>query len=339
MTLRRYILRRVLLLIPILLGVLIMVFVISYLIPADPARAWAGPQARPAQVEALRELYHLNDPLYMQIYYYLKKLILHFDLGISATTHRPVMKDLKAFFPATFELAFFAFLLAIVIGVPLGVVSALKRNKLVDHVARIVALTGVSTPLFWSALLLQFIFYYKLGWLPAVGRSMIQINRYTGFILLDSVLNRNWAALSDAMRRLILPAVTLAFYSMGYLVRITRGSMLEVLESDYVTMAKAKGLPQRIIYYRHALKNAIIPPITVLGINFGWLLGGTVLLETIFAWPGMGRYAAGSIVQVDLPAIVGYTMVVALIMILSNLIVDISYSIIDPRVRVGGKVK
>jgi ABC-type dipeptide/oligopeptide/nickel transport system permease component len=339
MTLRRYILRRVLLLIPILLGVLVMVFVISYLIPADPARAWAGPQARPAQVEALRELYHLNDPLYMQIYYYLKKLILHFDLGISATTRRPVMKDLQAFFPATFELAFFAFLLAIVIGIPLGVISALKRNKLVDHIARIVSLTGVSTPLFWSALLLQFIFYYKLGWLPAVGRSMIEINRYTGFILLDSVLNGNWEALSDAFGRLILPAVTLAFYSMGYLVRITRGSMLEVLESDYVAMAKAKGLPQRIVYYRHALKNAIIPPITVLGINFGWLLSGTVLLETIFAWPGMGRYAAGSIVQVDLPAIAGYTMVVALIMILSNLIVDISYSIIDPRVRVGGKVK
>jgi peptide/nickel transport system permease protein len=224
-------------------------------------------------------------------------------------------------------------------GIPLGVISALKRNKLIDHVARIVALTGVSTPLFWSALLLQFIFYYKLGWLPAVGRSMIEIHRYTGFILLDSVLNRNWAALSDAFRRLVLPAVTLAFYSMGYLVRITRGSMLEVLESDYVAMAKAKGLPERIVYYRHALKNAIIPPITVLGINFGWLLSGTVLLETIFAWPGMGRYAAGSIVQVDLPAIVGYTLVVALIMILSNLIVDISYSIIDPRVRVGGKVE
>jgi peptide/nickel transport system permease protein len=168
---------------------------------------------------------------------------------------------------------------------------------------------------------------------------MVEIRRYTGFILLDSVLNGNWEALSDAFRRLILPAVTLAFYSMGYLVRITRGSMLEVLESDYVAMAKAKGLPERIVYYRHALKNAIIPPITVLGINFGWLLSGTVLLETIFAWPGMGRYAAGSIVQVDLPAIVGYTMVVALIMILSNLVVDISYSIIDPRVRVGGKVK
>jgi peptide/nickel transport system permease protein len=337
MNLRRYILRRLLLLLPILLGVLIMVFIISYVIPADPARAWAGPQARPEQIEALRERYHLNDPVYLQIYYYLKNLFLHFDLGVSPTTGRPVLDDLKAFFPATFELAFLAFLLAIIMGIPLGVVSALKRNRLIDHISRAVSLLGVSTPLFWSALLLQFLFYYKLGWLPAVGRSMIEIRRYTGFILLDSVLNGNWEALSDAFRRLILPAVTLAFYSMGYLVRITRGSMLEVLESDYVAMAKAKGLPERIIYYRHALKNAIIPPITVLGINFGWLLAGTVLLETIFAWPGMGRYAASSIVQVDLPAVVGYTMAVALIMILSNLIVDISYSIIDPRVRVGGK--
>jgi len=339
MKLRNYILRRLLLLIPVILGVLVLVFIISYVIPADPARAWAGPKARPEQVEALRERYHLNDPVYLQIYYYLKSLILHFDLGVSATSGRPVLTDLKAFFPATFELAFFAFVLAIVIGIPLGVVSALRRNKPTDHFSRVVALTGVSTPLFWSALLMQFFFYYKLRWVPAFGRSVVEINRYTGFILLDSVLNWNWSAFGDAATRLILPAVTLAFYTMGYLVRITRGSMLEVLESEYVVTAKAKGLPARIVIYRHALKNAIIPPITVLGVTFGWLLGGTVLLETIFSWPGMGRYAAGSIVQVDLPAMVGFTLVAATVMILSNLVVDIFYSIIDPRVRVGGKTR
>jgi len=339
MQLRNYILRRLLLLIPVILGVLVLVFIISYVIPADPARAWAGPRARPEQVEALRERYHLNDPFYLQIYYYLKSLILHFDLGLSATTGRPVLTDLKAFFPATFELAFCALLLAVFIGIPLGVISALKRNKVIDHFSRIVALAGVSTPLFWSALILQFFFYYKLGWLPAFGRSMVDIHRYTGFILLDSILNWNWSAFGDASIRLILPSVTLAFYTMGYLMRITRGSMLEVLESEYVVTAKAKGLPQRVVIYRHALKNAIIPPITVLGVNFGWLLAGTVLLETIFAWPGMGRYAAGSIVQVDLPAVVGYTLVVAIVMILSNLAVDIFYSIIDPRIRVGGKAR
>ena len=339
MKLRNYILRRVLLLIPVILGVLVLVFIISYVIPADPARAWAGPKARPEQIEVLRERYHLNDPVYLQIYYYLRNLVLHFDLGVSATTGRPVLTDLKAFFPATFELAFFAFVLAIVIGIPLGVVSALRRNEPTDHFSRVVALTGVSTPLFWSALLMQFLFYYKLRWLPAFGRLSVEINRYTGFVLLDSVLNWNWSAFGDAATRLILPAFTLAFYTMGYLVRITRGSMLEVLESEYVVTAKAKGLPQRVVIYRHALKNAIIPPITVLGINFGWLLGGTVLLETIFSWPGMGRYAAGSIVQVDLPAMVGFTLVAATVMILSNLVVDIFYSIIDPRVRVGGKAK
>lgn len=339
MKLRNYILRRLLLLIPVILGVLVLVFIISYVIPADPARAWAGPQARPEQVEALRERYHLNDPFYLQIYYYLKSLILHFDLGVSTTSGRPVLTDLKAFFPATFELAFFAFVLAIVIGIPLGVVSALRRNKPTDHFSRVVALGGVSTPLFWSALLMQFFFYYKLGWFPAIGRLTVDIERYTGFVLLDSLLNGNMAALGDALKHLVLPAVTLAFYTMGYLVRITRGSMLEVLESEYVVTAKAKGLPARIVIYRHALKNAIIPPITVLGVTFGWLLGGTVLLETIFAWPGMGRYAAGSIVQVDLPAMVGFTLVAATVMILSNLVVDIFYSIIDPRVRVGGKTR
>jgi len=339
MKLRNYILRRVSLLIPVILGVLVLVFIISYVIPADPARAWAGPKARPEQIEVLRERYHLNDPVYLQIYYYLRNLVLHFDLGVSATTGRPVLTDLKAFFPATFELAFFAFVLAIVIGIPLGVVSALRRNEPTDHFSRVVALTGVSTPLFWSALLMQFLFYYKLRWLPAFGRLSVEINRYTRFVLLDSVLNWNWSAFGDAATRLILPAFTLAFYTMGYLVRITRGSMLEVLESEYVVTAKAKGLPQRVVIYRHALKNAIIPPITVLGINFGWLLGGTVLLETIFSWPGMGRYAAGSIVQVDLPAMVGFTLVAATVMILSNLVVDIFYSIIDPRVRVGGKAK
>jgi len=339
MKLRTYILRRLLLLIPVIMGVLVLVFIISYIIPADPARAWAGPQAREAQVEALRERYHLNDPVYMQIYYYLSKLILHFDLGVSVTSGRPVLTDLQAFFPATFELAIFAFILAIAIGIPLGVVSALRRNKPTDHFSRFVALGGVSTPLFWSALLMQLLFYYKLGWFPAIGRLTVDIERHTGFLLLDSLLNGNMAALGDAAKHLVLPVVTLAFYSMGYLVRITRASMLEVLESEYVTTAKSKGLPRRIVIYRHALKNAIVPPLTLLGMSFGRLLAGTVLLETIFAWPGMGRYAAGAIVQVDLPAIVGFTLVAAIVMILSNLVVDILYCIIDPRVRIGGRAR
>jgi ABC-type dipeptide/oligopeptide/nickel transport system permease component len=337
MRLSTYILRRVAMLVPVLLGVLVLIFVIAYVIPADPARAWAGPRARAEQVQALEERYHLNDPIYTQIGIYLKNVFVHFDLGVSPTTGRPVRDDLKAFFPATFELAMCAFFLAIALGIPLGVISALRRNRPTDHFSRVIALTGVSTPLFWSALLLQFLFYFKLGWLPAMGRSTIDITRYTGFVLIDSVLNWNWTAFGDAAIHMILPATTLAFYSMGYLVRITRGSMLEVLEAEYVITAKAKGLPRRIVVYRHALKNAIIPPLTVLGVEFGWLLGGTVLLETIFAWPGMGRYAAGSIVMVDLPAVVGYTLVVAMIMLLSNLVVDILYSVIDPRIRVGGK--
>lgn len=336
MELRDYVLRRVFLLIPVLLGVLVLVFTISYVIPTDPARVWAGGlHARPEQIELIRERYHLNDPLYMQIYYYLEGLF-HGDLGISASTRRPVLDDLKSFFPATFELAIFSFIISL-LGIPFGVISALKRNKMVDHVSRVFSLAGASTPLFWMALLLQFIFYFKLGWLPAAGRLEVPLERITGMVLIDSVLAGNKEALIDALQRLAMPAFCMAFWSMGYLVRITRSSMLEVLNTEYIMTAKAKGLPQRIVNYRHALKNAIIPPITIMGIRFGWLLAGAVLLETIFAWPGMGRYAASSIVEVDLPAMVGYCLVVALVMILANLVVDITYAFIDPRVRVGGK--
>ena len=333
-----YILRRLLLLIPTLLGILLLIFVIAYVIPADPARAWAGPKARPEQVELLRQRYHLNDPLYLQVYHYLKNL-LHGDLGISATTKRPVLDDLKHFFPATVELTIVAFTLSILMGVPLGILSAVKRNSLVDHISRVLALLGVSTPLFWLGLLVQFIFYFKLGWLPAGGRCEVDLQRITGFVILDSLLTHNMPALVDALKRLVLPSFTLAFYSMGYLVRITRGSMLEALQSEYVVTARAKGLPQRVVIYRHALKNALIPPLTVMGIRLGWLLAGTVLLETIFAWPGMGRYAAGSIVQVDLPAVVGYTLISALVMVFSNFFVDILYSLIDPRIRLGEKAR
>lgn len=336
MQLRDYILRRFFLLIPVLLGVLVLVFTISYVIPTDPARQWAGGlHAREEQVELLRERYHLNDPLYKQIYYYLDG-IFHGDLGISASTRRPVLDDLKAFFPATFELAIFSFLISL-LGIPFGVISALKRNKMIDHVSRVFSLMGASTPLFWMALLLQFVFYYKLGWLPAAGRVEVPLERITGMVLIDSVITGNSAAFVDALSRLAMPSFCMAFWSMGYLVRITRSSMLEVLNTEYIMTAKAKGLPQRIVNYRHALKNAIIPPITIMGIRFGWLLAGAVLLETIFAWPGMGRYAASSIVEVDLPAMVGYCLVVAMVMILANLVVDITYAFIDPRVRVGGK--
>lgn len=336
MSLWRYILRRLALMIPVLLGVITLIFVISYVIPADPAREWAGPRAREEQVQALANRYHLNDPLYVQLEYYIWNLV-HGDLGISPTTHRPVLKDLIDYFPATFELAMIAFFLAVFVGVPLGAISAIRRNSWIDHISRVFSLIGVSAPIFWSALLLQFFFYFKLNWLPAGGRISIPINHITGFVLLDSLLQGNWTAFANAITHFILPAFTLAFFIMGYIVRITRSSMLEVLGTEYIVTAKAKGLPTWVIYFRHAFRNAVIPPLTVIGIQFGWLIAGTVLLETIFAWPGMGRYAAASIVLVDLPAMVGYTLVVALMMILSNLFIDILYTIIDPRIRIGKK--
>jgi len=338
MRLHEYILRRIITIIPVLIGVTIIVFVIAYVIPTDPARSWAGPKARPEQVEVIRERYHLNDPVHIQLYHYFKGL-LHGDLGISPTTHRPVLEDLKDRFPATFELTIFAFILAVVIGLPLGVVSALKRNKPIDHLSRFISLMGVSTPLFWFAMMLQLIFYYRLGWLPASGRIDVEVERITGFLIVDSIMAGNMPALLSTLWHLVLPATCMAFWSLAYFVRITRSSMLENLEADYATTAKAKGLPERIVNYKHVLRNAIIAPVTILGIQFGWLLMGSVLLETIVSWPGMGRYAADTIVQVDLPAIAGYCLVVALIMVIANLITDILYVFIDPRVRLGEKAK
>ncbi len=338
MSLWRYIIRRLLLVFPVLLGVIILIFTIAYVIPADPAREWAGPHAREEQVQALAERYHLNDPLYVQLGYYIWNL-LHGDFGVSPTTHRAVLKDLITYFPATFELAMIAFFFAVFVGIPLGAISAIKRNSWIDHASRVFSLIGVSTPIFWSALLLQFFFYYRLNWLPSGGRISVEIHNITGFVLLDSLLQGNLTAFGDALRHFILPAFTLGFWIMGYIVRITRSSMLEVLGAEYIVTARAKGLPSWILHFRHAFRNAVIPPLTVLGIQFGWLIAGSVLLETIFAWPGMGRYAAGSIVLIDLPAMVGYTLVVALMMILSNLFIDILYSIIDPRIRMGEKAR
>ena len=334
MKLWEYIVRRLVMLIPVVIGVTLITFTISYVIPADPARAWAGQKAPPQVVKEIRERYHLNDPVYVQYYYYITGL-LKGDWGYSHSENRPVINCLADYFPATFELTIWAMIIAIPTGIYLGVVSAVKRNKIPDHLSRVFALSGVSMPIFWLGLLLILLFYTVLGILPASGRGIAPAHTYTGLYILDSILSLDFHALTDDFLHLILPAVTLSYATLAVITRMTRSSMLEVLRLDYIKTAKAKGLPDKVVIYRHALRNALIPTLTVSGLAFAGLLGGAVLTETIFAWPGMGRYAYHAISTLDFPAIMGVTFLMAIIFVIANLVVDIIYAYLDPRIKLG----
>ncbi|MCD6487758.1 MAG: ABC transporter permease [Desulfurococcales archaeon] len=330
--LKYYIIRRLATFIPTILGILLLVFIISHAIPANPARLWAGGEkAKPEVVEAIKKKYHLDKPYHIQFMLYLNDLI-HGDWGQSPMTKRPVLEDLADYFPATFELALVSGILIMLIGIPLGLVSAFKRNTWIDHVVRILALVGVSMPVFWLAIILQWIFYYELDVFPATGRGISPSHVYTGLYLLDSILSLDWKAFIVNLQHIILPALTLAFAGIGVIARITRNSVLEVLSSDYIDFAEAKGLVG-LQFYRHVVKNASIPVITVLGLQFGMLMAGAVITETIFAWPGIGSYTVNAISSLDYPAIMGSTLLIGLVFITVNLLVDIFYAIVDPRIR------
>lgn len=338
MALQVYIIRRILLLIPVLLGITVLSFTISHLIPGDPAALSLGPHAHADQIQAYRHELGLDRPLYVQYWIYLKDLV-HGDLGTSLTTHRPVAADLKEYFPATFELTLIALLITVLMGLPLGVLSAVKKDKPVDHVSRVFSLTGVSMPIFWLGLLLQMVFAYRLGWLPMNGRvdtfilAAHPLHTITGFYILDSLLTGNWPVLGSSLLHVLLPAITLSYASLAVVTRMVRSSMLEVMEQDYVRTARAKGIHEQLVIYKHALKNALIPAITVIGLTFGMLLGGAFLTETIFSWPGMGRYAVGTITSLDFPAIMGVTLIAATAYVTANLIVDVVYALVDARIR------
>jgi len=321
--------------IPVLLGVTVITFVISHLVPGDPARLLAGPHAPIEVVLAIRSKMGFDKPLYEQFYIYLSDL-LHGDLGMSITTRRPVLTDLLRFFPATLELTLTAMVVSVAIGVPLGIASATKQNTLPDHLSRVVALIGVATPVFWSGLMVLLIFYYQLGIAPGPGRLDVGVttpHQITGLYLVDSILTADWGAFTSALSHLVLPSIVLAFSTLGMIVRMVRSSMLEVLREDYIVLARAKGLPERAVIYKHALKNALTSTITLTGLIFGALLSGTVLVEAIFSWPGIGRYAVTAIEYIDFAAVMGYTLIVTLIYLTVNLSVDVFYALIDPRVR------
>ena len=318
-------------------GVCVITFIISHLSPGDPARLLAGERASDEIVQHIRHQLGLDLPLWQQFARYVSAL-LHGDLGTSIRTGRPVLEDLKAFFPATLELAFCALAIALVVGIPLGVLSAVYRNRWTDHLVRLLALTGISTPAFWLGLGVIVLFYGKLNWLPGSGRLDDWLDppaHVTGFYLLDSLLAGDTEVFINAVQHLILPAATLAFVHLGIVARQIRSAMLEQLGEDYIRTALASGLPRWTIILRYALPNALIPSVTVLGLALGDLLYGAVLTETVFAWPGMGAWVVTSIQALDFPAVMGFAIVVSFAYVLVNLIVDLLYLWIDPRMGRG----
>ena len=324
-------------LILVVAGVCVITFIISHLIPGVPARLLAGDRASDEIVRHIRQQLGLDLPLWQQFARYVDAL-LHGDLGTSIRTGRPVLEDLKTFFPATLELAFCALLIALLVGIPLGVLSAVYRNRWTDHLVRLMALTGISTPAFWLGLGVIVLFYGKLDWLPGSGRLDDWFDpptRVSGFYLLDSLLEGNIEVFFNALQHLILPAATLAFVHLGIVARQIRSAMLEQLNEDYIRTALASGLPKFTIVVRYALPNALIPSITVLGLALGDLLYGAVLTETVFAWPGMGAYVVSSIQALDFPAVMGFAIVVSFAYVLVNLVVDLLYLWIDPRMGRG----
>lgn len=326
--------KRLLGLLLVVFSVSLITFTISHLIPGDPARLIAGDRASDALVAGIRHQLGLDLPLYQQYGRYVLDLV-QGDLGTSIRTNRPVLEDLQAFFPATLELALVALFLAIVVGVPLGVLSAVYHNRAIDQIARTLAVTGISTPAFWLGLGAIVLFYGHLGWLPGGGRlseGLTPPNTITGFYLIDSLLAGNFSLFVDALKHLILPAATLGFVTLGVISRQIRSAMLDQLGEDYIRTARAYGLSKWTVILRHALPNALIPSVTVLGLTLGDLLYGAVLTETVFAWPGMGAYVVKSIQSLDFPAVMGFAILVSFIYVLLNMAIDLLYRVIDPRI-------
>lgn len=319
----RYLARRLILLIPVVLGAAVIAFALLLLIPGDPAIALLGQEVSGPELARFRHLLGLDRPLPAQLGLYLWRIV-HGDFGRSVTLHAPVLRLILSTLPATLELAVTSLILAIGLGIPLGLLAARKRGAMLDTGAMMVAQLGVSMPVFWLGVLLILLFAVKLNWLPSFGR---------GAPLVFAMLSGDLGAVGDSLQHLILPAFTLAFFNLALLSRLTRWALLEVLEEDYVRTARAKGQRERIVLYRHALRNALLPIVTIVGLQFGNALGGAVVTETIYGWPGMGRLVVQAIGQRDFPVVQGAVLVLALLFSLVNVVVDLTYALIDPRIR------
>ncbi|MBN1313912.1 MAG: ABC transporter permease [Anaerolineales bacterium] len=342
MILLRYTLRRLLLMIVVLLGISILAFTITHLIPSSPAAMWIGERATQEQIDRVNEEMGFNKPIYVQYWLYMKNLS-HGDLGVSLRTKQPVRDELVRRFSATFELVTLSLFVAVLVGVPLGILSATHKDTWGDRISRLVSISGVSLPSFFLAMLLQLAFASNLHIMPLQGRIDSEIlSEYpfaavTGFYLIDPLLAGNWIAFKSSLSHLILPVFAMAFTSLGIVTRISRSSMIEILTEDYVRTAHAYGLSRPLVEYKYALKNALLPVITVLGLSYGYMLGGTFFIESMFDLPGLGHFCYTSIIRNDFPAVMGVTLLYAASFILVNLLVDLIYFAIDPRIRLKPK--
>ena len=333
----RFVIRRLLLLIPILIGVSILVFFWIRALPGGPAEALLGERSTPQLVEQYRHLYGLDKPLPVQYWSYLKTTLFHGDLGVSSTTHRTVTAEIRTRFPATVELTLAAIVFAISVGIPLGFFAAKRYGGFFDHASLFLSLIGISIPIFFLAIILKYIFAVRLAWLPSVGRidliRSFDVKHPTNFYVLDAILTRDWSTLLDVLKHLVLPAIALGSIPLAIIARITRAAVLDVQNEDYVRTARAKGLAPQIVDRRHILRNALLPVTTIIGLQVGLLLSGAVLTETVFAYPGMGSWLAEAIFTRDYPVLQGGILFLAMVFVLVNLIVDVSYAIINPRIR------
>ncbi len=331
-----YVARRLILLVPVLLGVTIVTFALTRIIPGNPIDRMISPLASNEVRVRVAAENGLTDPLWVQYLRYIRN-VLRGDLGDSFVTSQPVLKDLTSRFAATFELTGWAMLLALAVAVPLGIAAAVWRDTWVDHLSRVIAVVGVAMPVFWLGLLAIYVFFYRLHWLPAPQGRIPPVvqppSRLTGLYTIDALLTGNWSALRASAEALVMPATVLAFAVMAPLARMTRSGMVEALEADYTRAARSLGLSERSVVLRHALRNAILPLVTMTAIVYGYLLGGIVLIENIFAWPGLGRYVFNAITSSDYPAVQGFILYATTVYVLLFLLVDVLYVLFDPRVR------
>jgi peptide/nickel transport system permease protein len=332
----RFVVRRLLLLVPILLGLSLLVFLWIRALPGSPAIALLGERATPESIAQINRQYGLDKPLPVQYWRYLKTTS-RGNFGESTKSRQPVVEEFKRRFPATVELSVAAGLFSLIFGIPLGFFAAKRYQGLLDHASLVLSLVGISTPIFFLALILKYIFAVRLGWLPSVGRIsvLIELDHPTNFYVLDAILAGNWEAFVDTIKHLILPAIALGSIPLAIIARITRAAVLDVQNEDYVRTARAKGLPPITVDYRHVLRNAMLPISTIIGLQVGLLLSGAVLTETVFAFPGIGSWLVEGIKARDYPVIQAGVLFVAVIVVFVNLLVDVSYGLLNPKIRLS----
>ncbi|MCE0505023.1 ABC transporter permease [Roseivivax sp. GX 12232] len=330
-----FILRRCVMLIPVLIGLTLVMFAIARLLPGDPVGLAAGPNATQEEIAALAREFGLDKPIWVQYANYVGGL-LQGDLGTSLLTRRPVAADIAAFLPATLELVIAAMTIAVVVGIPLGLVTAVWRNRWPDYVSQVLAIGAISMPRFFLGLLLQLCFAMWLMWLPLGGRLPIIVfppPTVTGFLTIDTLIAGDLEAFWTALRHLAMPAIAMSLSPLATIMRMMRASTIEVMNQDYVMTARALGLPRGKIILKYVARNAVSATLTVIGLYFGWLLGGTVLVETVFDWPGLGLYATKAIISQDMMPVIGVALVIGLLFVVANLIIDLAYGVINPKVR------